>query len=455
MNSFSAALPDSETIDFENSLLRHPPRSVRLHSELENIADLPFEHGVAPWYPLAKILADSNIRPSQFLNYATADYYIQDAGSLLAVVLAQVQPTDKVCDLCAAPGGKASALLEKLDDRGILVANEPIASRVSILRHQLGRTGNPRYVVANQDPEQLQEPFDEYFDLIIVDAPCSGQTLTIKGKRNDDAFSAKQIEHSAQRQRRILRSAMSMLRVGGRLVYSTCTYADEENESQVDWMCEQFPGAFRPMPLDSLAAWQSPLGEACYRLWPHRHPCAGAFAARVLKTASIPSESSNRRSKSAQSTKLQRTRHRSGQTHQSAAMDPAALGQFKGIHMLGDEAHLRAISSDSPALDLLRSGRIGEEAFPLLANRKGDQLLPTQELAHLSSEYFQPQQALEVPDHVAKAIVTGQAIARSNDWQLEPVVCLTLWNGRGLGWMKPVGNRLNNMVPPIARLNIQ
>ncbi len=142
---------------------------------------------------------------------------------------------------------KASGLLEQLGNGGWLVANEVIGSRVNVLRYNLARIGNPRYLVLSEDSQVLAQQLAGQFDVVLVDAPCSGQTLTIKDKRSENAFDKKQIEHSAARQRRILRDAIRLLKVGGRLIYSTCTFADEENEGQIAQLLQDYPDSFQPL----------------------------------------------------------------------------------------------------------------------------------------------------------------------------------------------------------------
>ncbi len=197
-------------------------------------------------------------------------YYIQDAGSMLALALLDIQSDEAVCDLCAAPGGKASGILERLGANGFLLANEPIHSRGEILRYLLSRVGSLRYAVTPVRPGGIGPKFSDAFDAVLVDAPCSGQTMVVSGKRDRNAFDPKQIEHSAERQRRILRAAIRLLRPGGRIVYSTCTYAIEENEAQIRWLHHEFPDTFAPLEVPELAKVEFAAGARMLRLWPHR-----------------------------------------------------------------------------------------------------------------------------------------------------------------------------------------
>ncbi|MCH5377771.1 MAG: RsmB/NOP family class I SAM-dependent RNA methyltransferase, partial [Planctomycetes bacterium] len=247
--------------------------------------DLPMPTEPIPWYKLGLRPTVSSPKPSRTLAYAAADYFVQDAGSLLALSAARADDTlldgPLICDLCAAPGGKASALVEAVEacsgrmPGAFVLANEVIRSRLGPLSLNLARTGSDRYAISSLDPESLASQLPGVFDVVLVDAPCSGQTLLARGKQTRSSLSTHQIEHNASRQRRILDAAVALLRDGGILVYSTCTFAEAENEKQVKRLVDQ--GQASPHPRAALEGYRSE--EACYRLWPHLHRCAGAFTA--------------------------------------------------------------------------------------------------------------------------------------------------------------------------------
>ncbi len=452
----SNALPANQRSDFEQSLMQFPRRCVRLHANRDK-SDLPFEASRTDWFDRGFLLANSEIRPSQFLQYATGDYYIQDAGSLLAVALADVQPHERVCDLCAAPGGKASAMLEQLGNGpqsgGFLVANEPIGSRIEILRHQLNRTGNPRFAVTNADPQRLAERFPNAFDVVLVDAPCSGQALTIKNKRSDDAFSPKQIEHSAARQQRILRAALSLLRVGGRLVYSTCTFADLENESQIDWLLDTFPESLAAMPDQNLASWLSPLQPSSYRLWPHRDRCAGAFAARLLKVSETePKSFSDAKTGSGNRAWLAKRRTDANREKIAEPLDVENFGQLSSTLLHRSEQAIAMVSDDVSLAAWLEAEKLSVNELPIAWELKQQRAIPTQLLAHLDRRYFQPASTVELTDEEARRVIGGAALAIDQRTAVSSGYTLACWHGRGIGWLKHAGNRWNNQLPAIARL---
>ena len=282
--SFQGLLCADEIESYQTAISSHAPRCIRWRPDRIDSMLTSAGYDVVPWFHRGRLLIDSSQRPSQSLRYAAGDYYIQDAGSLLALALLNAQPNEAICDLCGAPGGKASGIAETLEESGFLLANEPIGSRTAILRFALSRTGNPRHAITQQDPEQIADRFDELFDAVLVDAPCSGQAMVARGKRETNAFDQKQVEHSAARQRRILLAACRLLKPGGRLIYSTCTFAVEENEAQIRFLRNHFPDCFEPISPPHLDRWASPIEPGCFRLWPHRDPTSGAFAAGLKLT---------------------------------------------------------------------------------------------------------------------------------------------------------------------------
>lgn len=153
---------------------------------------------------------------------------------MCAAPLLEVQPGDRVLDLCSAPGGKGTRLAADLQGQGLIVLNEPISSRAKILSSNVERMGIENAVVTNEYPDVLAKKFEEYFDKIMVDAPCSGEGMFRKNAEEALAeWSEENVALCATRQKQILDAATKMLAVGGRLVYSTCTFAKEEDEGQV------------------------------------------------------------------------------------------------------------------------------------------------------------------------------------------------------------------------------
>jgi|694.fasta_scaffold00125_54 16S rRNA C967 or C1407 C5-methylase (RsmB/RsmF family) len=452
----SLQMATDRSTSIEAALQQPPPRSIRLRPDQPE-ESLPFEVDQVPWHPLGRWLVDSQLRPSQSLYYAAGRYYIQDAGSLLAVRLLDVQPSQTVCDLCAAPGGKASAILEQLGPEGFLVANEPIAGRTELLRWVLHQTGNPSFATCRSDPEWLVERFSERFDAVLVDAPCSGQAMVAAGKRSSNAFSPPQILHAAARQKRILDAASRLVAPGGRLVYSTCTFATEENEEVVQWLEASQPGCWESRPVQELVAWQSRLHPSSYRVWPDHDRCEGAFAAVLHRTSqAIPPYASGVGSKGAsknQSSRLRKTKLPTGPSGKSG----------------GSEAPLAALNSfgSSRGLALQCSGGyvlgtpLASQSWLAEPFLEGCQLLqsagptwqPCHALAKLDRRYFTPYRSVELGMEQAERWARGESgrerLSEVDGW------CVANWNGLPLGWIKQQKDRWSNPLPAIGRIQIK
>ena len=161
-------------------------------------------------------------------------FYSQEPSAMCAAPLLEVKPGERVLDLCSAPGGKGTQLACQMQGEGIIVLNEPISSRAKILSQNVERMGIKNAVVLNEYPDALAEKFAGYFDKILVDAPCSGEGMFRKNAEEALAeWSEENVKLCAERQRDILNAATKMLKSGGRLVYSTCTFSYAEDEGQV------------------------------------------------------------------------------------------------------------------------------------------------------------------------------------------------------------------------------
>lgn len=174
------------------------------------------------------------------LYYAGA-YYIQEPSAMLPAAMLEAQPGDRVLDLCAAPGGKSTQLLDDMRDTGLLVANDISASRGKAIVRNLERFGFRNFLVTSESPEKLASCFPEYYDRILVDAPCSGEGMFRREPDMGQEWEEKGPSYYMPVQREILSYAAAMLRPGGRLVYSTCTFSCEEDEHNARWLTEQFP----------------------------------------------------------------------------------------------------------------------------------------------------------------------------------------------------------------------
>lgn len=452
----SLQMATDRAMSIEAALQQPPPRSIRLRPDQPE-GSLPFTVEKVPWHSLGRWLVAPHVRPSQSLCYAAGRYYIQDAGSLLAVRLLDVQSSQTICDLCAAPGGKASAILEQLGPEGFLVANEPIAGRTELLRWVLHQTGNPAFATCRMDPELLAARFSERFDAVLVDAPCSGQAMVAGGKRSSNAFSPTQIRHAAARQKRILDAASRLVAPGGRLVYSTCTFATEENEEVVQWLEASQPGCWESRPVQELAAWQSRLHPSSYRLWPDRDRCEGAFAAVLHRTGhAIPPQTPGEGAKGHSgnhSSGLRKPRQPPGTSGKSGSSDAplsalhsfgASRGvvlQYRGDQVLGAPEASRAWLAE-PLLEGCQ-----------LLHAAGSTWQPSHALAKLDRRYFAPARSVELNQEQAERWARGESgrerLSEADGW------CIAQWNRLPLGWIKQQKDRWSNPLPAIGRIQIK
>ena len=231
------------------------------------------------WQPEFVDCVSIEDRPGQHPLHQQGAYYCLDVSSVFAAcVMEQVErPAELVLDLCASPGGK-SVFASQLFQPRLLVANEVIGKRTAALIANFQRCRLRSAVVLSRDSSILADACPQAVDLVIVDAPCSGQSLIARGKPSPGCFHPATINMNANRQRRILACATRVVAPGGYLAYLTCTYSRKENENNAAWLMKQAP-QFRPVAVSKLAAFQSHLADfPCYRLWPQQKVGAGAFA---------------------------------------------------------------------------------------------------------------------------------------------------------------------------------
>lgn len=454
-----AGIPQSELGGLDECVFQHARRSVRPH--LQSAHPLPFETLSVPWFPAGQWLADSNLRPGAFLQHAVGDYYVQDAGFFLALALCDVQPGQTVVDTCASPGGKATALLEMLGGQGALVANEVIASRLAQLQIALERTGLPNFIVSNEELENIAGPLGGQADLVLVDAPCSGQSMVAKGKQSLSSFAPVQIEHNAARQAKLFEQAAKLVRPGGRLVYSTCTFSFAENEAIIAKLLEG-SDEWSPVSKPRLAQWESQGWPGCYRLWPHRDDCAGAFAAALQRSdSSVATETDLTGSASVKSRK-------SGFEAVPSDALPAPFADwalsledlecdvFKRprVFRRGNKQYqlteLLGFPKQVPQhwLQVAYSGsRIAESSAPLHST-KPPVWEPCFASAKLAGKESSP---IELSDDQAASYVAGESVridSALKGWL--PVA----WEGRRLSWGKLVGGVLKNHFPKNLRQQV-
>lgn len=230
--------------------------------------------------------------------YYAGVYYLQEPSAMAPAAFLPVEPGDKVLDLCAAPGGKSTALAAKLQGKGMLVSNDISASRCKPLLKNMEMAGVANAVITCESPEKLAGRFLEYFDKVLVDAPCSGEGMFRRDPSMVKSWSLEEVERYASLQREILVSAAQMVKPGGYLLYSTCTFAKEEDEQTVEYFLEQQEDfSLQQLPLcdgieEGRPEW-TVHGRVdvknCRRFLPHKVKGEGHFAALFKKKEQVES----------------------------------------------------------------------------------------------------------------------------------------------------------------------
>ena len=316
-----------------------------------------------PWCPTG-FYYDAASRPGLSPYHAAGLYYLQEPSAMAPAELLDPQPGERVLDLCAAPGGKSTQLAGKLLGKGLLVCNEINAKRAKILSGNMERLGISNALVLNEHPKKLTERFAGYFDKILVDAPCSGEGMFRKEEAAVTDWTEDTNAICANRQLEILASAAGMLRPGGRLVYSTCTFSPVENEGVIseflwknpDFSVEKLDVPFLSPGRPDWVPNPAPGLEHTFRLWPHRLLGEGHYAAVLRRTGDeVPAALSP----------------------EPAAKCPPELAAFRGqtgaalpegkLLRFGDVCYL--VPQELPEVKGLRVLRAGLELGAVLKNR--------------------------------------------------------------------------------------
>lgn len=391
---------------------------------------------------------DENVRPGKHPYHEMGLYYIQEPSAMSAAALLAPKPGMRVLDLCAAPGGKSTQLATYLGDSGLLVSNEINTQRSRILSQNIERMGIKNAIVTNEDSFVLASHFPGFFNAIQVDAPCSGEGMFRKLPEAIEQWSMENVAICAARQKEILDNAAVMLKPGGVIVYSTCTFSREENEDVIEYFLERHTDFTL---------------EEMERFWPHKVDGEGHFVAKLVRRGSINEfveadgktkknkNSKNRKNETKTALTKENMKLLSEFLDETISDDMAALIKNSRLVMFGEQLYrLPDMEVDIKGLKVQRAGlHIGEF--------KKQRFEPSHSLA-LALKLSEAKNVVKLTCDNPQTIgfFNGQSVMLSDEQAAEckkgwALVCV---DGYPAGWGKVNGTQVKNHYPKGLRNKI-
>lgn len=380
-------------------------------------------------------------RPSFTLDplFHAGTYYVQEASSMfMEQIFQQLIVTDEplvVLDLCAAPGGKSTHIASLLNEKSILISNEVINSRSKVLTENIVKWGYGNVLVSNNDPKDFHS-FKHLFDVILVDAPCSGEGLFRKDNEAVTEWSPESAHLCSVRQRRILNDIIPCLKPGGLLIYATCTFNPEENENNIGWLCKEYPLECLPLTLKGDWGIEERKNGKClsYHLYPHRVKGEGFFVS-VLRKTSAENDFNLKPSKQKLFTPLKKeflfTEIRIIPDKEKMLL------QYNSAIKLIPSRHLDLIESLQTNLKIISVGiDIGEI--------KNKEVIPSHSLSMYAGINQEAFDCIELSKEDALKYLRKEEIhipSVTTGWKL------VTYRQTPLGWIKHLGRRINNYYP--------
>jgi len=441
---FSARLKDilgNSYGEFEKALQTESPVSIRLNPLK------PFKPSFAlnqpvPWTSQGYYLQNRPVFTLDPAFHAGA-YYVQEASSMIIeqLVKKHAPATDslKVLDLCAAPGGKTTHLASLLSGDDLLVANEVIKSRVGILKENLVKWGFPNVITVNQDPETFAD-LEGFFDIVLVDAPCSGEGMFRKTPEAVNEWSEENVIMCSARQKRILSAAAMLVAPNGLLIYSTCTYNTSENQENAEWLTRTLD--FEPVETDVPDGWGVTKGHPGLQFFPHRTKGEGFYVAAFRNKSRderyVKGKPNIPRLPRKQAEQLARwIRPDFYESFEYFLKNDGVITAIKQNLLSETGSVLRALQKRSSGLEL--------------GHFKGNDFIPSHALA-LSGMISEHVQHIDLPEKEALLYLKKEAFElpeHTNGW------ALITYQHLGLGWVKIIGDRVNNYLPAEWRIRMK
>lgn len=391
---------------------------------------------------------DENVRPGKHPYHEMGLYYIQEPSAMSAAALLAPKPGMRVLDLCAAPGGKSTQLATYLGDSGLLVSNEINTQRSRILSQNIERMGIKNAIVTNEDSFVLASHFPGFFNAIQVDAPCSGEGMFRKLPEAIEQWSMENVAICAERQKEILDNAAVMLKPGGTIVYSTCTFSKEENEDVIEYFLERHPDFTL---------------EEMERFWPHKVDGEGHFVAKLVRRGCVDTDlKADRKTKKNKNSKNRKNETKPALTKENMKLlsefldetiseDMAAWIKNSRLVMFGEQLYrLPDMEVDIKGLKVQRAGlHIGEF--------KKQRFEPSHSLA-LALKLSEAKNVVKLTwdDPQTTGFFNGQSVMLSDEQTAEckkgwALVCV---DGYPAGWGKVNGAQVKNHYPKGLRNKI-
>ncbi len=416
-------------------------------------ADMPFSLEKIPWATEGYFYKPEE-QPGKSPYHEMGAYYIQEPSAMIAAELLDARPGEMIADLCAAPGGKSTQIAGKMQGKGLLVCNEYVAGRAGILAQNMERMGIRNCVILNEDTRKMAEHFSLFFDRVLVDAPCSGEGMFRKGEEALANWSPENVTMCGVRQREILENASAMVKPGGVLVYSTCTFSEQENEDVIRDFLERHP-EFLPdqaVPTaEQMACGICPGGlPGTLRMWPHKIQGEGHFAARLIKSGgeTISEKRAGKKNQVKKEGTGQEKENR--KLFQEFCEQYIQSGYMEELEKMGVLVWKNNSLFCIPAIDLsgLKTERIGL----YLGEAKKGRYEPSHTWAMtLKKEDVKQWWETKDPGAYLRGETQMQDIAlqesESRDIVPQKGWTLVLWHGKALGWGKASGSVIKNHYP--------
>ena len=369
--------------------------------------------------------------------HAAGAIYFQEPSAMAAAEAMPVGENWRILDLCAAPGGKTTHIGAKMNNTGLLVSNEIVQKRSQILAENTERMGLTNTIVTNESPSRLSEKFANFFDGIIVDAPCSGEGMFRKEPQAADEWSEAHTLSCAVRQKNILDDAYKMVKCGGYIVYSTCTFSIDENESVVRYMMDKYN--MELCETENLSMLSSGIGEGmenCRRILPHKQKGEGHFVALLRRR-----EENNFVPKQAKKQKRTDTALESAvkmyREFEKSTLNIHCEGEFV---LFGDKLYMLPEAIDTDKLKIVRCGLF-------MGTVKNKRFEPSHALSHAFdiSAYINREER-DIKSDDIKRYMHGEVIeGESSGW------CVISADGFVIGWGKGSGGVIKNHYPKSLR----